>query len=238
MENKKIKIPYHTAIIVDGNGRWAQKRGLNRSKGHEAGAKRVEEIIGYAIEKGISVISLYVFSTENFKRDKKEVQHLMQLIQNNLKKMCHALKDKNIRILFSGREKPLSSSLLQLMRQIEKETETCTQATVNFCLNYGGQAEIVDACKKLLVDVQNKKINIQDIDTSLFENYLYHPLPPVDFVIRTSGEERLSNFLLWQTSYAELYFPETLFPDFDKKEFDKAIMVYNKRNRRFGGTNS
>ncbi len=232
---KETNIPRHVAIIVDGNGRWAKKNGKNRSFGHKTGFERLEEIIVYAIEKGVKVISLYVFSTENFKRNKSEVKYLMDLFCNNFKRLEKKYQKENIKAVFSGREEPLEKRVLDAMRDIEEKTKNNTKGIVNFCLNYGGHAEIVDATKKICMDVCSGKIKIEDIDETLFEQNLYHEFPPVDLLIRTSGEQRLSNFLPWQLSYAELYFPETYFPDFTKEEFDKAIDVFCKRNRRFGG---
>lgn len=230
-----IKIPKHIAIIVDGNGRWATAQGKTRSEGHKAGFDRLEEIITYAIEKGVQVLSLYVFSTENFKREKKEVDYLMQLFKRNFKKVSAKLDKENVKVVFSGREKPLEDAIISMMREIEESTKDNTKAVVNFCLNYGGHAEIVDACKKVASEVKKGNIEIEDIEETLFAQYLYQNLPPVDLLIRTSGEQRLSNFLPWQLSYAEFYFPEVAFPDFNKDEFDLAVLKYNKRDRRFGG---
>ena len=232
---KETNIPRHVAIIVDGNGRWAKKNGKNRSFGHKTGFERLEEIIVYAIEKGVKVISLYVFSTENFKRNESEVKYLMDLFCNNFKRLEKKYQKENIKAVFSGREEPLEKRVLDAMRDIEEKTKNNTKGIVNFCLNYGGHAEIVDATKKICMDVCSGKIKIEDIDETLFEQNLYHEFPPVDLLIRTSGEQRLSNFLPWQLSYAELYFPETYFPDFTKEEFDKAIDVFCIRIRRFGG---
>ena len=225
----------HLAIIVDGNGRWAKERGKNRSLGHKAGFERLEEIILYAKEKDIKVMSLYVFSTENFKRSKEEVDYLMNLFVHNFKRLLKQYTSENIKVVFSGRREPLEKRVLDAMDEIVEKTKDNTDMIVNFCLNYGGHAEIVDASKKLCQKVINKEINVEDIDEALFQKNLYQDLPPVDLLIRTSGECRLSNFLPWQLAYAEFYFPNTYFPDFTKEEFDKAIDSYNHRDRRFGG---
>ena len=233
-----IKVPHHLAIIVDGNGRWATGQGKSRSEGHKVGAKRVEEIAKYAVKKGIKIISFYVFSTENFKRPKEEVKHIMLLFKNRMKEMSKELKKEHIRMVFSGREEPLEPAIIKAMREIEEDTKEETKATVNICINYGGQAEIIDATKKIAEAVKEGTLQLEEVNETLFAKHLYQDLPPVDFLIRTSGENRLSNFLLWQNAYAEFYFPSVLFPDFDIEAFDKALLEYNKRNRRFGGIQS
>ena len=236
MDYSNLKIPNHVAIIVDGNGRWAKERGLPRSKGHDKGFKRLKEITNYAFKKGIGIISIYVFSTENFKRSKDEVDHLMDLFVTGFKKDKFYQKE-NIKVVFSGSEYPLSEEVLKAMATIAEETKNNTGGILNVCLNYGGRREIVDATKKIIKDLKENKIDIDMIDEDLFSKYLYQDLPDVDLMIRTSGELRLSNFLLWQNSYAEFYFPKTYFPSFSKKEFDKAIIEYTKRDRRYGNIN-
>ena len=233
MDYTNLKIPNHVAIIVDGNGRWAKERNLPRSKGHDAGFKRLKEITNYAFKKGINIVSVYVFSTENFKRSKEEVDHLMDLFVTGFKKDKFYQKE-NIKVVFSGREKPLNDDVLNAMTTITEETKDNTLGVLNICLNYGGRSEIVDATKKIAKEILENKIDIDSIDEQLFSDYLYQDLPDVDLMIRTSGELRLSNFLLWQNSYAEFYFPKTYFPDFTEEEFDKAILEYTKRDRRYG----
>ena len=233
MDYTNLKIPNHVAIIVDGNGRWAKERNLPRSKGHDAGFKRLKQITSYAFKKGIKVVSIYVFSTENFKRSKEEVEHLMNLFVTGFKRDKFYQKE-NIKVIFSGREKPLSEEVINAMNVISEETKNNTSGVLNVCLNYGGRSEIVDATKKIIKEILENKITIDDIDEELFSKYLYQNLPDVDLMIRTSGELRLSNFLLWQNSYAEFYFPKTYFPDFTEEEFDKAITEYTKRDRRYG----
>lgn len=233
MDYSNLKIPNHVAIIVDGNGRWAKEKGLPRSKGHDAGFKRLKEITNYAFKKGIKVVSVYVFSTENFKRSKEEVDHLMNLFVNGFKKDKFYQKE-NIKVVFSGRKEPLSNEVLCAMSTIAEETKNNTLGTLNVCLNYGGRSEIIDATKSIVKNVIDGKIELDNINEDMFSNYLYQKLPEVDLMIRTSGELRLSNFLLWQNSYAEFYFPKTYFPDFSEEEFDKAIIEYTKRDRRYG----
>lgn len=224
----------HIGIIVDGNGRWATSKGLSRNEGHKAGAETLEKLILYINERKIPYLSLYVFSTENFKRSKEEVDYLMNLFIKWFKHSKNLKKSNNIRVLFSGRKTNLDKKVLDSMEELEEKTKFNTGLTVNFCLNYGSHAEIVDACKKISNDVLNNKININDIDEELFSNYLYQKLPELDLLIRTSGEYRLSNFMLWQASYAELVFIDTYFPDFNYEEFEKVIDIYNNRDRRFG----
>ena len=229
--NKDLKIPTHVAIIVDGNGRWAQERGLSRLKGHDAGFENLKKIGKYILSKDVKILSLYVFSTENFKRDKKEVDHLMDLFVLMFKKDKNFFMKNNIKVIFSGRDNPLPKKVIEARDKLTSLTKNNTGGILNICLNYGGRAEIIDATKKIIKD----NINIEDINEELFSKYLYQDLPDVDLMIRTSGELRLSNFLLWQNSYAEFYFPKTYFPDFTEKDFDDAILIYNKRDRRYGG---
>ena len=226
----------HVAIIVDGNGRWAKKKGKTRSEGHLEGSKMLERIIFHtARTTDIEVLSLYVFSTENFKRDKKEVDYLMNLFMKWFEKSRKQYKNENIKIVFSGRKKPLSDKIYNKMKVLEEDTKNSTGLVVNFCLNYGGRAEIIDTTKKIVKQVQDGLIDIEEITEDYFCKNLYNNLPDVDLMIRTSGEERLSNFLLWQNSYAEFIFDETYFPDFNEESFDKCINEYYNRDRRFGG---
>lgn len=231
MDYSGLKIPKHLAIIVDGNGRWAKEKGLSRLKGHDAGFENLKKICEYALSKGVEVLSLYVFSTENFKREEKEVSHLMDLFLLKFKKESDYFMKQNIKVLFSGRNEPLPKSVINARDELIELTKNNTGGIVNFCMNYGGRAEIIDAIKKL----NKANIDFDSLNEDIFSKYLYNDLPDVDLMIRTSGELRLSNFLLWQNSYAEFYFPEVKFPDFSEKDFDDAILVYNKRDRRFGG---
>lgn len=225
----------HLGIIVDGNGRWAKERGLKRSEGHDAGCKALEKIILYISQKKLAnYLSLYVFSTENFNRPEEEVNHLMELFLKWFKKVEKEYQKENIKIIFSGRNEYLKDNIVETIEKLEQNTKDNTGLVVNFCLSYGGRAEIVDATKKLCNKVINKEINIEDINEELFGRNLYHNLPDIDFLIRTSGESRISNFMLWQISYAEFYFPKTYFPDFTPEELDKCYEVYASRDRRFG----
>ena len=235
MDYSKLKVPNHVAIIVDGNGRWATERGMSRSEGHNEGFLNVKKLSAYIFSKNIKYLSAYLFSTENFKRSKQEVSFLMNLLVGKLKEILEFCHEEKIKAIFSGREENLSPKVIKVMREIEEETKDYQDRVFNICFNYGGHAEIVDATKKIVKDVNEGKLDIDDLNEDNFSKYLYHDLPPVDLMIRTSGEQRLSNFMLWQNSYAEFYFPKTYFPDFDEKEFDKAILEYTKRDRRFGG---
>ena len=227
-------IPEHVAIIMDGNGRWATKRGLPRSKGHLEGSKNLEKLIPYIFEKGVKVLSLYAFSTENFKRSEEEVDYLMNLFTKVLKKQFKTFQANNIKVVFSKREEGLPISLEKLIDKIENENVSNPDYILNICLNYSGSYEIVDTTKKLIKQVINKEINIDDINPDYFLKNLYQDLPAIDLLIRTSGEYRLSNFMLFSLAYSELYFTEVLFPDFSKKDFDEALEAYQKRDRRFG----
>lgn len=232
MEN--IVIPKHVGIIMDGNGRWAKMRGKKRSFGHLEGSKSLEKIALYAIECGVQVLSVYAFSTDNFKRSKEEVDYLMDLFITMFNKKMKKIKDNDIKVIFSGRRKPLREDVLASMNKIVEETKNNKRGILNICLNYGGQEEIIDATKKIVELVNNGELNIDDVDKNNFYKYLYNDLPPLDLLIRTSGEFRLSNFMPYQSTYSEFYFTDTLFPDFNNQEFDRAIESYNKRDRRFG----
>jgi len=227
-----LKIPDHVGIILDGNGRWAKERGKVRSYGHLEGFKTLKKLAKYVFSKGVKVLSVYAFSTENFKRSKEEVDFLMNLFVEKFNELENL---KDVKIVFSGiKDFPLPENVLKVMKELEEKTKDNEKYIFNICVNYGGQSEIVDATKKIVNEVLENKLNINDINTNMFSKYLYNDLPPIDFLIRTSGEQRVSNFMLWQISYSEFYFPDVYFPDFDEKEFDKAMLVYNKRDRRFG----
>lgn len=231
MDYSDLKIPRHVAIIVDGNGRWARERGMSRSRGHDAGFDNLKELAPYIFSKGISILSVYVFSTENFKRDKKEVNHLMNLFVMMFKQNKNYFMEKNIKVVFSGKDEPLPRKVIEARDKLVELTKDNTGGIFNICLNYGGRAEIVDATKKII----ESGIDAKDVDEESFRKYLYQNLPDVDLMIRTSGELRLSNFLLWELSYSEFYFPKVSFPDFKADDFDQAILEYTKRDRRFGG---
>ena len=232
-----MKIPNHVGIIVDGNGRWATKIGKKRSEGHLAGSKNLDTLCQYIFDKGIKVLSLYVFSTENFKRSDEEVNYLMDLFVKKFKNDFKIFNKKDIKIVFSGRREPLRQEILNIIDDITNKTKSNKSGILNFCLNYGAHFEIIDACKKINKDVINKNLDIDDLDETIFKKYLYNDLPDLDLLIRTGGEIRLSNFMLWQVAYSEFYFTDVLFPDFNNIEFDKALLSYNNRDRRFGGIN-
>lgn len=227
--------PEHVAIILDGNRRWAKERGLPSLKGHQAGFDNICELVPYIVDRGVKVLSVYAFSTENFKRAEEEVKYLMDLFVKMFKKECNRIHKENIKIVVSGRKEMLREDVQEAIKYIEEKTKDNTKAIFNVCMAYGGRQEIVDATKKILADVKAGKLEEDAIDDDLMYKYMYNELPPIDFLIRTSGEERLSNYMLYQMSYAEMYFPKLYFPDFNKEEFEKAIDVFNKRERRFGG---
>ena len=232
MEN--LKIPYHVGIILDGNGRWANERGLKRSEGHKAGFETLKILSKHVFTRGVKVLSVFAFSTENFNRTKEEVDYLMNLFLKGFKNSIKEFNKNNIKVVFSGRKEPLSDKVYESMKSLEKETLNNTGGILNICLNYGGQTEIVDTTKKLINDVLDGKLKTEDITPEIFMKNLYNDLPPMDFLIRTSGEIRVSNFMLFSLAYAEMYFPNTYFPDFKEDEFDKALEEYTKRDRRFG----
>lgn len=227
--------PNHVAIILDGNRRWAKEKGLPQLKGHQKGFENIRQLAPYIINKGVKVLSVFAFSTENFKRAEEEVKYLMDLFVDMFRKECDKIHEENIKIIFSGRRENLRPDVLEAIDYITEKTKNNTKGIFNICLNYGGQQEIADGTKKIVQDVQNGIISINDIDEKLLYKYMYNELPPIDYLIRTSGEERISNFMLYELSYAEMYFPKVYFPDFNEDEFEKAIDLYNGRERRFGG---
>jgi len=230
-----INIPSHVAIIMDGNGRWATSRGLKRSAGHLEGSKTLEKTGIYILKKGIKVLSVFAFSTENFKRSDEEVNYLMNLFVEMFSKKCKAFKKNNIKVIFSGRKEPLREDVICSMEKIVEETKKNTGGILNICLNYGGCEELIDASCKIAEDYKNGRLDLSTLNKETFSKYLYNDLPPIDLLIRTSGENRISNFMLYQMAYSEMVFTNTLFPDFDSKEFDLVLEEFNKRNRRFGG---
>lgn len=198
------------------------------------GSKTLEDISLYAFKRGVKVLSLYAFSCDNFKRSEEEVNYLMNLFIKMFKTKLNKIKEKGIKVVFSGRKIPLRNDILDAMQKLMNDTQNNKNGILNICLNYGGQEEIIDASIKIAQDVSENKIKIEDINKELFNKYLYNDLPNIDLLIRTSGELRVSDFMLYQMSYAEFYFTDTLFPDFDEKKFDKALDFYSKRDRRFG----
>ena len=233
---KEYNIPKHIAIILDGNGTWAKKRGFERNVGHRHGARTLVEICKYAREIGVEYLTVYAFSTENWNRPKKEVNYLMRLLEVFLREQKKNIKKGNIQLKIIGTRSNLTDKQINIINSIEEEAKDCTGMHINVAFNYGSYEEIIQAIKRIANDVKNDNINIDDINVELFSNYLYTAgMPPVDLMIRTSGQYRISNFLLWQIAYSELYFPATLWPDFTPEELNKAIIEYNKRDRRFGG---
>lgn len=222
-------IPKHIAIIMDGNGRWAKKRGLPRTLGHREGAKSLRKIITHAGKIGVKYLTVYAFSTENWKRSKDEVEALMFLFKTYLKGEEKNIMENNIKFTVSGRKDNVSESLLQAIKKLEDLSKNNTGLNLNIAFNYGGRAEILDGINRLL---KEKK---EEITEEEFSKYMYRDIPDPELLIRTSGEFRISNFLLWQIAYSEIYITDTLWPDFDELELDKAIESYNKRDRRFGG---
>ncbi|ABP67933.1 undecaprenyl diphosphate synthase [Caldicellulosiruptor saccharolyticus DSM 8903] len=233
----KEKMPRHIAIIMDGNGRWAKKRGLPRSAGHRFGAQKLREIILFADEIGLKYITVYAFSTENWKRPKDEVENLMNLLREFFDTEIENLINKTqIRIRVIGDISKLDKDIQERIISAEERTKDKTGLCVVIALNYGGRSEIVNAVKNLALDIKSGKIDIEAINEELFKNYLYtKDIPDPDLLIRPSGEMRVSNFLLWQISYTEFWFSNVLWPDFKKEHLLKAIEDYQKRERRFGG---
>jgi len=229
-------IPSHIAIIMDGNGRWAKKRGLDRAEGHRAGAVAVKNLVENLKGRGIHYLTLYAFSTENWKRSKEEVDGLMELLCEFIDANLDLINEKKIRLLITGRMHGLPDNVQFKLKNAIQRTSENQDATLIFALNYGGRAEIADAAARIARDAVAGKISPDDIDEAFFSRYLYLPeVPDPDLLIRTSGELRLSNFLLWELSYSEIYVTDVLWPDFDIDELDKAIDDFQKRNRRFGG---
>lgn len=226
-------VPQHIAIIMDGNGRWAEMQGKKRTEGHEMGAKALLNIVDNAIDLDIKVLSVFAFSTENFKRPKLEVEFLMRLFMRAFQEYFKPLIAKNVKIVFSGSRYPLSNNILKVMDETESQSKDNTGLIFNICFNYGADSEVATMIKKIMLD----QIAPEAVTPEILHHYYYQELPPIDLLIRTSGEQRLSNFMLLQLAYAELYFTDTLWPDFDKKALLKAIKAYKQRERRYGGLN-
>lgn len=232
----EVKIPEHIAIIMDGNGRWAEKRGLPRLEGHRAGVKSIRRIIDIILKHNIKYITLYAFSTENWKRPKSEVLGLMKILREFLVKDLKTLNDKGLRLRTIGRTNDLPMVTRKLLNKTIEQTKYNTKGELILALSYGGRAEIIDAMVGIAKDIEKKKITSKQIDEKLISSYLYAPdIPYPELMIRTSGEYRLSNFLIWQLSYSEFWITDTLWPDFDENCFIEAINDYKNRKRRFGG---
>ncbi|MDD4495504.1 MAG: isoprenyl transferase [Eubacteriales bacterium] len=232
----KGNIPKHIAIIPDGNGRWAKKRGLPRSVGHRAGSNSLKKIVIYCDKIGVKYLTIYTFSTENWSRPKEEVDALMSLLLEYLKNAEKELEGTNVRIRTIGDIEGLPNEFLTEIPRVEKMTKNNKGLNLVFALNYGGRAEILNAIKSILKDASDKKLKIEDIDEELFRRYLFtKAIPEPDLIIRTGGEMRTSNFLMWQSAYSEYIFPDILWPDFTEENMADAIKNYMKRHRRYGG---
>ncbi|HDI01261.1 MAG TPA: di-trans,poly-cis-decaprenylcistransferase [Candidatus Bathyarchaeota archaeon] len=241
LQVREKPMPSHIGIILDGNRRWARMHGLKPWQGHRAGAKRVEELLNWCLELGIRTITLYAFSTENFKRSKREVEELMKLFKEELKRLKESdvIRKHKVRVKVIGRLELLPPDVRELAREVEEATKGYSEHYLNIAIAYGGRAEIVDAVRKVARDVKAGLIEPEEIDEELFESYLYTShLPEAvkdpDLIIRTSGEERLSGFLLWQSAYSELCFIDVLWPEFRRIDLLRAIRTYQGRQRRFG----
>jgi len=233
----KNNLPKHLAIIMDGNGRWAKQKGFLRAFGHENGTKSVRETVETCARLGIENLTLYAFSTENWNRPKLEVETLMKLLISSLKNELNTLMENNIRLQTIGNFEKLPKSAQKELTGVILQTKDNTRMTLTLALSYGSREEIVSAIKNISTKVKNNIISIDAIDESIINQHLYtQNLPDVDLLIRTSGEHRISNFLLWQIAYAELYFTDVLWPDFREKDLYEAIISYQKRERRFGKT--
>lgn len=231
-------IPKHVAIIMDGNGRWAQEKGLDRSEGHKEGVEAIRRVALSANELGVKVLTLYAFSTENWKRPIKEIQYLMALPGKFFKKFVPELNENNVKVMVTGFEKRVPDFTKKSIYRAVEETKNNTGMILNFAFNYGGRAEIVQAVQNIAQDVADDKVKPSEIDEEMISSHLLtaqlDELQDVDFLIRSSGEKRLSNFLLWQNAYSEFYFTSEYWPDFNEELFERAILEYQNRNRRFG----
>lgn len=235
MSKKETQILQHMAIIMDGNGRWAAKRGLSRSLGHKKGAERVQEIARAAGEMGIKYLTLYAFSTENWQRSAEEVDALMGLLRQYLKSELSELQKNGVRIIFIGERDMLPADISEAMYRLEAETQNNDKMTLCIALSYGSRQEIVGAVRKIAALAKRGDISPEEIDEKMFSDMLYTKgIPDPDLVVRTSGEQRVSNYLLWQLAYAEFYFSDVLWPDFDREELEKIVKNFQTRERRYG----
>lgn len=229
----KNLIPNHVAVVMDGNGRWAKQRGLPRTAGHEAGEAALFDLVEGAIEIGVKEISAFAFSTENWKRSPEEVKFLMGFNRDVIRRRLDEMHELGVRVRWAGRDRKLWKSVLDELERAEKLTAKNKVLTLNMCVNYGGRAEIIDAAIELGKDIKNKKIDVDKVNEKTLTKYLDVPTD-VDLFLRSSGEERISNFMLWQSAYAELVFLDVLWPDVDRRTLWNAIEIYAKRDRRFG----
>jgi undecaprenyl diphosphate synthase len=229
-------VPRHVAIVMDGNGRWANQRSLPRTRGHEAGEAALLDVIHGAVEMGIECLSAYAFSTENWRRSPDEVRFLMGFNRSVIHRRRDELDALGVRIRWAGRRPRLWKSVIGELEEAERRTRDNDVITLQFCVNYGGRAELGDAAAALATDVASGRLNPSRVTERTLARYLYNPdLPDVDLFVRSSGEQRTSNFLLWQSAYAEMVFLDTLWPDFDRRELWRAVDIYARRDRRYGG---
>ena len=235
-EKNKPQPPRHVAIIMDGNGRWAKKRGLPRTAGHAAGAETFRRIANYSRTLGLEYLTVYAFSTENWKRSEDEINGIMRLLRSYLEEALRDMEKNHVRFKFIGDLSRLSPALQELCRRAEQSSADYHEVQVNFCLNYGGRDEIVHAARAFAADVAAGKHTPEELDEAMLSNYLYSAgVPDPELIIRPSGELRTSNFLLWQSADSEYVFMDVLWPDFSPEDLDQAISEYHRRNRRFGG---
>lgn len=237
--SNQLAVPKHVAIIMDGNGRWAKERGLKRTEGHREGMEAIRRVAHHAANRGVKVLTLYAFSTENWKRPPQEVHYLMKLPVEFFDRVVPELIENNIRVHMMGIEEKVPSSTLKSIHKAMDETKHCTGMVLNFAFNYGGRLEITEAIKTIAQDVLEGQVAVRDIDEELIAQQLFSndlaPYSDIDLMIRTSGEQRLSNFMLWQNAYSEFYFAEKNWPDFNGELFDQALSSYQQRHRRYGG---
>ncbi len=234
-----MEIPQHVAIILDGNGRWAKQHGMPRNYGHTQGAKNVEAICREAWNMGIKYLTVYAFSTENWSRPKDEVNALMKLLRNYMKNCIKTAEKNHMRVRIIGDTAKLDSDIQESIRKLEESSKNQDGLNFQIAINYGSRDEMLRGMKGMLMDYKEGKFLLEELDEAMFEGYLdTRDIPAPDLLIRTSGERRLSNYLLWQLAYSELYFTDVAWPDFTKEELEKAIQDYNKRDRRFGGVGS
>ncbi len=231
-----MEIPRHVAIILDGNGRWAKKHGMPRNYGHTQGAKNVETICREAWDMGIKYLTVYAFSTENWARPKDEVNALMKLLRNYMKNCIKTAEKNHMRVRVIGDKSKLDADIQESIQRLEESSKGQDGLNFQIAINYGSRDEMLRGMKQMLADYKADKFTLEELDEQRFESYLdTKDIPAPDLLIRTSGEQRLSNYLLWQLAYSELYFTDVAWPDFTKKELEKAILDYNNRDRRFGG---
>jgi len=231
-QEQRAAPPKHVGIIMDGNGRWARKRNRPHSFGHRAGVRAIKRVMYGCEELGVQVLSVYTFSTENWSRPRAEVRYLMRLFHEAFRRELDEIHERGIRVLVSGRRAELSPAIQRQIAEAEARTAANRSGVLNVCLNYGGRAELVDAVRSLVADGARP----EDVDERMIASRLYHPdLPDPDLIVRTAGESRISNFLLWQSAYSEIHVTDTLWPDFDIQDLERAIRDYQSRTRRFGG---